>query len=437
MKTIRVCFGFGLLVCSLLCSTPLIAQPIITSNYPPNMAAGVSPTTPVVFVFSQAMNPALTTIMFMDSTTYNFLTTTPVWSSENTVLTCTPVLAFPVGHMIVWSIDGESATGAPLGGTTAGMFTAGGGDSGCSSTYGPLESFTVAKGALYQQTSTAVPASDANCPFNFVTCLWLACPHTATNVTLTPQGGAPMNIPFTSIPGHPLLTVCGYTTQSDLDAAYPPVNYTFTMKSVNSNQSVTMNLPSTLAQPPAPYITNYAAAQAIDPSQPFRLGWEPFAGGTTADCIYFEALPNGFQTPALGEAGALNGLATSIVIPPGTLQTNTSYSASVTFYHYVLVTNSSNITLSYRAAVTEFTLQTTAGVGSVITITNATCTTDGSFSFDVACAPGLSLLVERNTQLTGQWQPFHYTNTSTARFHVSDSGARSSSAAFYRVRTYP
>jgi hypothetical protein len=382
------------------------------------------------------MDTTLTSVQFMDPTTYSFFPTTDAWSGGDTVLTCTPVTPFPAGHMIVWSVDGVSALGATLGGATAGMFTPGGGDSGCSSTNGPIESFTVAKGALYQQTSSAAPALDTQCPFSFVTCLWLVCPHTATNVTLAPPIGAPMTVPFTSIPGHPLLTACGYTTQTALDAAYPAGNYTFTMKSVSSNLQVTLNFPGTLTQPPAPHITNYAAAQTVDPTRPFQLGWDPFSGGTAADCIYVEVLPNGFQTPAIGEAGALNGLATAAVIPAGTLQPNTSYSASVTFYHYVLTTNSSNLTISYRSSVTEFPLQTIASAGPVIVITNAVCATDGSFGFDVACAPSLSLLVERKTALSAQWQPFLYTNTTTVRFHVSDSNSRSG-AAFFRVRTYP
>lgn len=437
--SIGSCFlSVGALAGLLLWPAHLCAQPTLVSSIPPNMATGVSPSAPVIFTFSEAMNPLLTSAQFMDANAFppSYLTTIPAWSPDDKVLTCTPVLPFPLGHMIVWTLDGESATGAALSGSPAGMFTPGAADSGCSTNTGPLESFTVAKGAIYAQNSTAAPSLNPDCPFNLVSCLYLVCPHTATNVTLTPPLGNTLTLPFTSIPGHPLVTECGFTTQQSLDDAYPAGPYTFTMKSVSSNQQVTVNFPANLAQPAAPYITNYAAAQAVDPTKPFRLGWAPMAGGSAADCIYVEILP-AFQTPAISDPSALNGTATSVVIPAGTLQPNTQYSASVTFYLYLLVTNTAGVLMTYRAAATEFSLQTTSGTGPVLVITNAFRGAGGQFSFEVECSPGLNLVVERRSSLSEPWQTLCMTNPLSSRFGVSEPDIRGTSGAFYRVRTGP
>ncbi len=401
--------------------------------------ASATPTASLIIRFSEAMNPVLTSAQLMDATAFPpaTLTTASGWSSGNTVLTCTPTLPMPMGHMIVWTVMGISAAGASLGGETAGMFTIGTGDSGCSSTNGTMESFTVAKGAVYEQTSSATPVLNADCPWSLVSCLWLVCPHTATNVTLSGGAGGPLTIPFTPLPGHPLVTVCGFNTQAELDTAYPPGDYFFTVRSVSSNQQVNATFPASLLQPPAPHLTNYAAAQAVNPAQPFRLGWEPFAGGTAADCIYLEILPNGFQTPALGEPNALNGTATSVLIPAGTLQPNAQYSGTLTFYHYTLATNAGKIVMAYRGAATEFTLQTTGTSSTRPVITNAAWAVGGAFNFDVVCSPGQLLVVEQKSDLTELWSTLWITNTITDRFRISDPAAASRDSSFYRVRTGP
>lgn len=73
----------------------------------------------------------------------------------------------------------------------------------------------------------------------------------------------------------------------------------------------------------------------------------------------------------------------------------------------------------------------------MLVITNAACAAGGKFSFDVTCASGLSLLVERKTALNATWQPFLYTNTITSHFRVNEPTPPSGSSAFYRLRIYP
>src|SRR5512133_2776576 len=311
-----LCFVF-LTTVGIILDWSVQAQPTILSSTPPNLGT-VSPTTQVIFRFSEAMNTDLTTATLMDANNLGaFISVSQAWSAGDTVLTCTPLQPMTAGHMIIWQVNGENAAGDALSGETAGMFTVGTTDSGCSTTNGTMESFTVAKGALYEQSSTVAPVPNTSWPYSFLSCLTLVCPHTVTSATVTPPGGTALNLPFTPAPGHPLASICG--SQAALDAAYLPGTYTFNLVSATSNQQVSATFPATLVAPPAPHLTNYLEAQSVDSTQPFRLGWEPFQGGTAADCIYVELQP-AFQTPALSEPGALNGTATSVTIPARTFQ---------------------------------------------------------------------------------------------------------------------
>jgi hypothetical protein len=413
------------------------AAPQIKTVAPANVATGVSPAAPVVFTFTEAMNTALTSATFMDG--MSFLSATAAWSDGNKVLTCSPSPAWPVGHMVVWMVDGENPSGQALDGDTAGVFTPAAASTGCD-TNAPMLSFTVSKGWSYTQTSAATPALSTNYPYCFLACMTLPCPRSATNVTLQLPTGPVQSMVLSSIPGHLTLQDCSYANPSLFEAAYPPGNYTFTVQAASSNQPVTVNLPSNLAQPSAPpHLTNYLAAQSINPAQPFVLGWEPFPGGTAQDCIYVEIYGGAFQTPAVGMAGALNGTATSVTIPGGTLQPNSQYSGCVTFYHYQMYTNgSSHVSLVYRASTTEFSLHTGAGSAYCPAITNAGWAAAGTFKFEVACPIGQALVAEWRTNLqAGQWQTLCSTNSPVTRVRFTDPAAAANARLFYRVRTGP
>ena len=115
--------GLLILAWMLMRLSPAQAAPTITSPPPSN---GVSPSAPLVFTFSEAMNTNLTEVTFVKfSPLYDPLPTTVAWSGGNTVLTCTPSPAFPASSMIVWSASGENLSGEQLGGTTGGIFTTG------------------------------------------------------------------------------------------------------------------------------------------------------------------------------------------------------------------------------------------------------------------------------------------------------------------------
>jgi hypothetical protein len=299
-------------------------------------------------------------------------------------------------------------------------------------------SFTISKGWMYEQTSAAAPVMNTNAPYCFLACMSIPCPRNANSVSLQLPPGGIEDMNPTTIAGHLTWTDCTQASVSDFETAYPSGDYTFTIWATASNQSVAVNLPSSLVQPPAPHLANYAAAQSVYACQPFTLTWDPFTGGTAADCISVQIYGGVFSTPAPGGTGLLNGTATSVVIPAGTFQTNSSYSGCVSFYHFLLQTNGdSYVSLAYRSSTTEFGL-VTSGAGSLM-VTNAGWATVGKvFAFDVPCSPGQSLVAEYcKNLLAGQWHTLLSTNSVTDCVRFCDPGATTNSQLFYRVRTGP
>jgi hypothetical protein len=217
------------------------------------------------------------------------------------------------------------------------------------------------------------------------------------------------------------------------NSTYPVGAYVFTVQATTSNQTVTLNLPSG-AQPNAPRVANYGAAQSVDASQPFTLSWDAWSDGTAADFIQVE-VGSQFRTPDVFEAGALNGAATSVVIPAATLAAGQSYDASILFVRGTWTTNQPTYhTFVGRMTTTQFQLIARSGqVPTPITLTNAVAG-PGTFSFEVVTSPGRVLTVEASTNLQpGSWTSLLTTNSTTGKVQFTDLEAVSFPARFYRA----
>jgi hypothetical protein len=414
------------------------AQPMIVSTVPLNGASGVSPTAPVVFTFSEAMNTntSITSVDFLDLVTFLSLPTTPAWSAGNTVLTCTPTPAFPTNRMILWSVTGENPGGIPLGGSSSSFFTTGsaGGGGGSGSNTNRITMFSLGKLYFFNQTSTAAPAPDTSAPYNFIANTTLASNRTATAVNLTLPNSAVSNLTENFLASEQFFLFFSSTNQTTFSNTWPDGNYTFTVISNASSQMVAVSLPATMVQPNAPHTTSYTAAQAVNPTQPFTLGWDTFQGGTSTDIVYV-AIGTAFATTNAGQVGALNGTATSVVIPAGTLQPNSNYLASISFYRAIFNTNNPTYsTFAYRVSMTQFSLISTGGGSNGPLILTNAARAGGIFSFDITSAIGQTFTVQDTTNLAGLWQTLLTTNSPAGRVHISDSRPMTNRALFYRAR---
>ena len=408
------------------------AQPTILSTVPADGATDVSTATTVKFTFSAALVPASTITVFYDPS-FSPIPTTPAWSAGNTVLTCTPLASFPANSTITWFVSGA-------GGIPTGTFTTGAGGGSVGSGTNAITTFTLGKVYSYHQTSTAAPSLDTNAPYEFSAVTSLSSNRTATNITLTLPTGGVSNLTQNFF-AHERYSLIGLNTNlGTFDATYPSGTYAFTVRAATSNQTVNVTFPATnvMVQPGAPHVTNYPAAQSVNPALPFVLAWDAFPGGTAADFVYV-AVGNVFSSTNAGSPGALPGTATAITIPAGTLQSGSNYDSWIYFYRHVATTNgSSYATTVYRAAATDFNLSTTSGAASgPLVLTNAVFA-PANFSFDVLCSTGQTVTVEYRTNLAaGTWKTLLTTNSPGSRFRSVAPQATTNRFLFFRARNGP
>lgn len=316
-----------------------------------------------------------------------------------------------------------------------GSGSGGGGGSGTNA----ITTFSVGKIHHYNQTSSGSPTLDPTTPYDFSGVTSLASNRTATNITLTlPTVPTASVSNLIQLPLQPEKYVAyGVDTSlSTYDATFPSGNYSFLVKAVSSNQTVVVNLPTTasLAQPSAPHLTNYPAAQAVNPNQVFVLGWDAFAGGTAADYIDVD-IGTAYNSPEPGLPGALTGTARTFTIPAGALQPNSNYLSRVGFFRHVGSTNANYATAAFRATYTEFSL-TTTGSGQLV-LTNANWTS-GVFSFDVLCTNGQIVTVEYTNVLSAvNWTKLLTATNAGTQFHVVSPQAAAYPSLFFRARNGP
>lgn len=436
---------WGMIVAVMLASASVQGQGTATlvSSSPQNGVTGVSVNTALVLTFSEAMNITAVSanLVAFPST---FVTFTTSWSAGDTVLTCTPTAALPANTMIFWTVDGEAANGDTYDGDF-GTFTTGtgggGGETGGSGT-NKVTSFSLFKSYSYDQTSAAAPTLQTDFPFGFIGGTILSSNRTATNITLTiPVTGGVSNLTKSPLSPEVWTFYNVSTNQTTFEATVPQGNYAFTVKATTSNQTVNVNFPSSMAQPNAPHVANYAAAQTVDPSKAFVLQWDAFTSATSTDfvqVIVSSGATNVFQTGDYTGTNALAGTAVSVSIPAGTLKTNLTYDGQIMFVRASFNTNNPGyVTSAARATVTYFSLTTVGGATGSLIFTNV-LKSAGSIGMDVLCTSGqtFTLLSSTNVALpVAQWTSLLTTNPTGSRVHYVDPQPATNRMKFYRARS--
>jgi hypothetical protein len=419
----------------LLSSAAALAQwPQLTSSDPPNGAVNVPVTKAVVFRFSVPMDPDLTMAIFQTLPGGMVTMEANSWADNFTTMTCRPLSTFPDARVVTWylvgtSMDGEDLLPMPVTGT----FTTGQGSGEDCTNY--VGTFTVAKGAMFQQTSAGSATPYPDVPFIFLACSDLACSNrTSTNLLIS----IPSN-PVSTVPIPPKPQAGSYNlslaldNQTALEGTYPNGTYTFQAQSPTFSRSYAVNFPTTLAMPAAPHVKNYTAAQAINPNQDFVLEWDDFTSHSSAGVIYVEVYGY-FRTPALGEPTALTAAAKSVTIPAGTLSANNTYSVGITFYDYVQTENSTHLSLAYRGATTELEIRTSDGSGMPDLVLSNPSLTLNPFSVEVDFPSGHYLEFQFNSSLSpAGWSTLYGTNTPGGTIRFTDPTASNTGARFYRV----
>lgn len=215
--------------------------------------------------------------------------------------------------------------------------------------------YFVAKGMEYRQTSNAPPTPKGN-PARFSAQVGLSATNAVTNATVQVLPSGPITNLVLGIGGtagvsNTFRFQAKFASQSALDTTYPNGNYQIVIGAVHDG---TKTLPLTLTgntyPASAPYLTNpfdpnYSAIDVTNPAAPFTLAWAVFTGGTAGNFIQVtlaDSLGNPMlQTPNPGQAGALNGTATSLVIPANTFLTGAQVFGVLVFAK-IVQSNSTN-----------------------------------------------------------------------------------------------
>lgn len=439
------CFSTGLLAAAACLLGPgnALGQTVtITSVSPTNGATGVATSAPLVFTFSTAMYTSITEAIFTNGNTLMIPQPSGVWSGGGTVLTYTSAGGWPANSTLLWSMIGFSASFQPLTGTVNGSFSTGSG--GGSTSVGTNQStlYSLISGDYYQQTSTGAPALNTNTAYLFLAEASVTSNRNVTNATVTLPGGSISNL-NSFVSGNNYSLVYGTTNLATITNLFPSGNYVFNVTGPASNTTVTVVMSNTtiMPMPNSPHVNNYTAAQAVNATNNFTLSWDALSGGTSADYISVDIQPLNldtdlWRTPVYGVAGALNGTATSAVIPANTLLPGSNYTVNLQFTRINVSSNSAYGTSIDRTALTVFNLATIGGSAGSLMLTNATYAS-GSFSFDVSCTAGqtFTLLSATNpAAASNAWQSLLTTNPAGSKVHYTDSRAATNKMLFYRGR---
>jgi hypothetical protein len=297
-----------------------------------------------------------------------------------------------------------------------------------------VNNYAVLKNQFFVQTNANSSAPKPAGGFVF-TALVDAATNNLTSATL--ELPSLVVVPFTNTPGVGRFSVVGtFSTQPDLDAAFPDGSYKFTLNTVHEGTKTPILNFSGNYYPAAPLITNYAEAQLIRPASNFVVRWAPFIGNVgVTNTILFTVRDAGgrevFSTPIFGQPGALNGGATSVTIPANTLQSGQSYLATLSFadiiainlFQYPLVPG-----ITAYATSTEVPLRTVSV--PVMTITN---TPGGLAELRFNSDPGRTYDLRASTNLT-HWSTLLLTNAAGPVVIYTDTNSAPLPARFYRIQ---
>lgn len=327
--------------------------PFLMRTEPPQGTTNVKDTSVVAFQFSEPMDPNVDfsqTIQWTGVADVNSFSYT--WADNNQRLFARYTPGLPLNTMIGWTLNPSAGPaseggggGAVKQGALATQFQDAAGN--------PLEfapqsgnfmtapnsnlsekdvlNFLLIKAEIFiQDGATADPLEE----FIFGLDADLNGFNTSPTVTITKPGGSPRTF-FGEDHGDEFELEAEYAEKSDLDAHIPNGMFAVQFDGFrDGTQTVNLNMP-TDSYPNTPVVQNHAALGSVDPSQPFTLTWNSMTSPGEDDVVVvFIENENGreiYETPDVGQMGALAGTTTSVTIPANTLPPGRTVEAEVAF----------------------------------------------------------------------------------------------------------
>jgi hypothetical protein len=210
----------------------------------------------------------------------------------------------------------------------------------------PAQAAEISLVALYKrqvfvQTNAGPPAPRCS-PYMFDAIVELAGSNSISAAALAAPGGSQTALTVSEgrefVPRRWFSWTCGsYSNLEELESAWPNGKYSFFIfGSSNRLMTPTLSLGGDAYPTNAPHIQNFTEAQAVDPAKDFAVRWNPLPGGTTNDLVFVSVRSLAdqgavFSTAFLKGEGALDGSATDVTIPAGTLVPGQDYDVYVRF----------------------------------------------------------------------------------------------------------
>jgi hypothetical protein len=236
-----------------------------------------------------------------------------------------------------------------------------------------------------------------------------------------------------------------YPSQGAFDAVYTNGDYTFAMATLhNGFQYPVLTMPVAV-YPAAPRVSNFSAAQAINPANPFTLQWSNPPDAKTNDVIWVFIIDAGgnmvFSTPypPTNPLTRLKGTDTSVEVPANTCQPGGAYTGFIHFYRGI-----SRNTTGYPGAVgyalvgvsTAFSL---AAPSALPVLSQPTRISATQFGFLLSGAAGTNYTVFASTNAAlplSNWSPVLTTNLPGSSAFIQDNQA-TTQRRYYRVKVGP
>jgi len=232
-----------------------------------------------------------------------------------------------------------------------------------------------------------------------------------------------------------------YASKADLDRFFPSGNYLINLMTAHDGpKNILLNFPAD-NYPNTPTLTDAAPLLAVDPAQALTVNWNSFTGADSSSSFYVQLYITStsgddvYESPGVGEQGALTGLSTSVTIPANTFSPGRTYECELLFARIVATDDSTYSGASFGAAftkITKFELKTT---GSPIRPTLTLVPGGGSAQINITGDKHVSYVLEA-TQDFLSWAEVNYPqstyqNTTTTIF---DNDSSFFIRRFYRVK---
>jgi len=295
-----------------------------------------------------------------------------------------------------------------------------------------VSDYNLTKQQFFQQNDAGVPTLATNKPFRFLAQMFATSTNGVSSATVQPPGFGPIIMDFD--PTVPYFAFQQkFSSEGNLDTSFPAGTYLMNISAVHDgNRAVALNLPADNF-PTAPQVTDWAAAQKVNPAAGFTLTWNPFAGAGGFDDIMVQAVDS---LGNLVSAVALPYTATNSVFPAGTFKSGQSYTVQIQFRHFTTVdtTTYPGAAGSARFASKNFiNLSTTGGTTSPPSLAIVSTNSHAGFQLLLTGQAGLLYAIDASTNLQS-WVPLVTNSVAGGQFSFTDTVSSSFPVRFYRAR---